>query len=67
METVRQWWQQLNGNQDWIMQVFFVVFVTLLANYLAKKFYDLAVEAGQGNEGTQALYKVFESMSSVKN
>lgn len=40
METVRQWWQQLNGNQDWIMQVFFVVFVTLLANYLAKKFYD---------------------------
>jgi 3-hydroxyisobutyrate dehydrogenase len=34
---------------------------------LAKKFYDQAVESGQENEGTQALYKVFESMSSAKN
>ncbi|MBT3569541.1 MAG: NAD(P)-dependent oxidoreductase [Opitutae bacterium] len=33
---------------------------------LAKEFYDQAVEAGQGNEGTQALYKVLESMSSAK-
>ncbi len=32
---------------------------------LAKKFYDRAVEAGQENEGTQALYKVFESMGSI--
>lgn len=32
---------------------------------LAKKFYDRAVEAGQENEGTQALYKVFESMVSI--
>jgi 3-hydroxyisobutyrate dehydrogenase len=34
---------------------------------LAKKFYDQAVESGQENEGTQALYKVFESMSSAKS
>jgi 3-hydroxyisobutyrate dehydrogenase len=33
---------------------------------LAKKFYDQAVEAGQENEGTQALYKVFERMGSAK-
>lgn len=32
---------------------------------LAKKFYDRTVEAGQENEGTQALYKVFESMGSI--
>ena len=32
---------------------------------LAKKFYDYAVESGHENEGTQALYKVFESMSSA--
>jgi 3-hydroxyisobutyrate dehydrogenase len=33
---------------------------------LAKKIYDQAVEAGQENEGTQALYKVFERMGSAK-
>ena len=34
---------------------------------LAKKFYDKAVEAGQENEGTQALFKVFETMSTTKS
>jgi len=40
VETVQQLWQQLNGNQSWIIEVFGVVFVTLLANYIARKFYD---------------------------
>ena len=40
METVQQWWQQMNGNQDWVIQVFVVIFLTLLANYAARKFYD---------------------------
>lgn len=40
MDTVQQWWSQLNGSQDWVIQVFVVVFITLLANYAARKFYD---------------------------
>ena len=40
MDTVQQWWQQLNGSQDWVIQVFVVTFITLLANYAARKFYD---------------------------
>lgn len=34
---------------------------------LAKKFYDRAVKEGRENQGTQALYKVFENMSLEKN
>ncbi|RLT93462.1 MAG: mechanosensitive ion channel family protein [Ketobacter sp.] len=30
----------MNGSQDWVIQVFVVVFLTLLANYIARKFYD---------------------------
>jgi len=40
METIQQWWQQLNGSQDWVTQVFVVVFLTLLANFVARKFFD---------------------------
>ncbi len=40
MDTLQQWWQQINGNQDWVVQVFVVIFLTLLANYIARKFYD---------------------------
>lgn len=40
METVQHWWQQLNGSQEWVLQVFVVIFITLLANYIARKFYD---------------------------
>lgn len=40
MEQLMQWWQQLNGSQDWVTQVFLVVFLTLLSNYVARKFYD---------------------------
>ncbi|WP_290582485.1 mechanosensitive ion channel family protein [Ketobacter sp.] len=40
MDRVQQWWQQMNGSQDWVIQVFVVVFLTLLANYIARKFYD---------------------------
>ncbi|MEE2731626.1 MAG: mechanosensitive ion channel family protein [Pseudomonadota bacterium] len=30
----------MNGSQDWVIQVFVVVFITLMANYIARKFYD---------------------------
>ena len=40
MDTVQQWWQQMNGSQDWVIQVFVVIFITLLANFIARKFYD---------------------------
>lgn len=40
MDRVLQWWQQMNGSQDWVIQVFVVVFITLMANYIARKFYD---------------------------
>ncbi|AUM11455.1 mechanosensitive ion channel family protein [Ketobacter alkanivorans] len=40
MDTLERWWQHLNGNQDWVLQVFAVIFITLLANFIAKKFYD---------------------------
>ncbi len=40
MEMLAQWWQEFNGSRDWVIQVFVVVFVSLLANYIARKFYD---------------------------
>lgn len=40
MQQIMEWFRQLNGDTDWAVQVFIIVFVTLLANYIARKFYD---------------------------
>jgi MscS family membrane protein len=40
MDQLKTWWIQINGGNDWIIQVFVIVFLTLLANFLARKFYD---------------------------
>ena len=40
MEPLMNVWKDLNGSQDWVVQVFVVVLLTLLANFIAKKFYD---------------------------
>ena len=39
MEILQQWWQQLvQSNQTWIVEVFVVVLITLLANFMVVKF-----------------------------
>ena len=40
MQEVMGWFRQINGETDWVIQVFVVIFITLLANYAARKFYD---------------------------
>lgn len=40
MQQLKEWYQQMNGSSDWVVQVFIVIFLTLLAHYVARKFYD---------------------------
>ncbi len=40
MQQIMEWFRQINGDSDWVFQVFVIVFLTLLVNFIAKKFYD---------------------------
>ncbi|MGB3623373.1 mechanosensitive ion channel family protein [Ketobacter sp. MCCC 1A13808] len=40
MDQIVDWYQQANGASDWMIKVFVVIFFTLLAHYLARRFYN---------------------------
>ncbi len=40
IKDMMTWFGQADGEGSWVVEVFFIVFLSLLANYIARKFYD---------------------------